>query len=139
MTSRVAADVLVALHMAFVIFVAAGGLLVIRWPALAWLHVPAVAWGAYAELTATVCPLTPLENVLRRAAGDAGYEGSFIDRYVMPVLYPSGLTPLDQQAIGVAVIAINVVAYAIVLRNVHRRQRGPNRLLPSRSLVRRVE
>lgn len=124
MTARIAADLLVALHMAFVLFVVAGGLLVVGRPVLAWLHVPAVAWGAYAELTATVCPLTPLENALRRSAGDSGYAGSFVERYVMPVLYPAGLTPLDQRWIGALVIAINVIAYAFVFLRVRRQRRG---------------
>ena len=139
MTWRLAADGLVALHMAFVVFVAAGGLLVMRRPSLAWLHLPAVAWGAYAELTATVCPLTPIENALRHAAGDAGYTGSFIDRYVMPLLYPAGLTPIDQRWIGIAVVVVNVVAYAFVLLRLRQRRRSANRMTPARSLAQRME
>lgn len=135
MTARVAADVLVGLHLAFVVFVVAGGLLVVRRPAFAWLHLPAVAWGAYAELTATLCPLTPLENAWRRAAGQAGYDGSFVDRYVMPLLYPTGLTPLDQRWIGVAVIVVNVVAYAFVLPSVRQRRRSTTRMAPSGPLA----
>jgi hypothetical protein len=139
MTARIAADLIVALHMAFVIFVVAGGFLAIRYPALAWLHLPAVAWGAYAELTATVCPLTPLENTLRERAGDAGYAGSFVERYVMPILYPAGLTPIDQRWIGVLVIAINAAAYAFVLVRIRQRRRAPNRMKPSRALAQRME
>ncbi len=139
MTARIAADLVVALHMAFVVFVVAGGLLVIRRPALAWLHLPAVAWGAYAELTATVCPLTPLENALRRAAGDSGYAGSFVDRYVIPLLYPAGLTPIDQRWIGALVIAINVAAYAVVVLRVRQQRRAANRMKLSRPLAQRME
>ena len=139
MTARIAADLVVALHMAFVVFVVAGGLLVMRRPALAWLHLPAVAWGAYAELTATVCPLTPLENALRHAAGDAGYAGSFVERYLMPLLYPAGLTPIDQRWIGALVIAINVIAYALVLARLRQRRRAPNRMKPPTSLGQRME
>ena len=139
MNARIAADLVVALHMAFVVFVVAGGLLVIRRPALAWLHLPAVAWGAYAELTATVCPLTPLENALRHAAGDAGYAGGFIERYLMPMLYPAGLTPVDQRWIGALVIAINVVAYAFVVSRLRQRRRAPNRMDLPTSLEQRTE
>jgi hypothetical protein len=139
MTARIAADLLVALHMAFVIFVVAGGFLVLRAPAVAALHLPAVAWGAFAELTATVCPLTPLENALRHSAGEAGYTGSFVERYLMPILYPVGLTPFDQRWIGVLVIAINVVVYAVVVLRLRQRRRLPNRMEPSRALAQRME
>lgn len=122
MSARVAADVVVALHMAFVAFVVAGGWLVWRYPSVAWIHVPAALWGAYAELTATVCPLTPLENMLRRSAGESGYTGGFVERYVMPILYPAGLTPIDQRWLGALVIAINVVAYVVALRYARRRR-----------------
>ena len=138
MTARMGAELVVALHMAFVIFVVAGGFLAIRHPVLAWVHLPAVAWGAYAELTATVCPLTPLENALRRSAGEAGYTGSFVERYVVPLLYPDGLTPIDQRWIGIAVIAINVVAYGVALRRARERH-ASNRMTPSRSLARHPE
>ena len=139
MTARIAADVLVALHMAFVIFVVAGGIAVVRWPALAWAHVPAVAWGAYAELTASICPLTPLENTLRRAAGESGYSGSFVEHYVLPVLYPAGLTAGDQRWIGLAVIAINVLAYAIVVVRARRRRRARPRMHLSEPFAQRPE
>jgi Protein of Unknown function (DUF2784) len=116
MLDRVAADAVVVIHLAFIAFVLAGGALVIKWRSLAWLHVPAVIWGAYAELTSTICPLTPLENALRLHAGQAGYEGGFIDRYLLPIIYPAGLTPQIQTILGVIVLGANVVFYAIALR-----------------------
>jgi hypothetical protein len=116
----VGADIVVALHFAFVVFVALGGLLVLLWPRLAWLHVPAVIWGTLIEFTGWICPLTPLENRLRRAGGEAGYEGDFIARYILPALYPNGLTRRDQLTLGVLAIAINVAIYAVVLVR-HRR------------------
>lgn len=109
---RLAADAVVLVHLAFVAFVVAGGLLLLRDLRWAWLHLPAAAWGAYAELTATICPLTPFENVLRRAAGEGGYDAGFVEHYLMPLLYPAGLLPAHQRWIGVFVIALNVVLYA---------------------------
>jgi hypothetical protein len=117
---RFLADALVVVHLAFIAFVVAGGLTVLRWPRLAWLHLPAVAWGIFAEATATTCPLTPIENAWRRHAGDAGYPGGFVDHYLVPIVYPAGLTPRMQLALAFAVAAINLVVYAAVLR----RRRG---------------
>jgi hypothetical protein len=116
MLDRVAADAVVVIHLAFIAFVLAGGALVIKWRSLAWLHVPAVIWGAYAELTSTICPLTPLENALRLHAGQAGYEGGFVDHYLLPIIYPAGLTPQMQTMLGIIVIGVNVIFYAIALR-----------------------
>jgi hypothetical protein len=121
-TARLLADALVAAHVAFIVFVLAGGLLALRRRGWAALHLPAVAWGAFAELTGTVCPLTPLENSLRRDAGEAGYAGGFIEHYVIPLLYPGTLTPRLQIAFGLAVIMVNLAVYAFVWR---RRQHGP--------------
>jgi Protein of Unknown function (DUF2784) len=112
MITRFLADVIVLVHLAFILFVAAGGLLVFRWPKLAWVHVPAVVWGGLIELAGWICPLTPLENRLRGAAGEAAYAGGFIDRYIMPVVYPDGLTRGMQLALGVAVIGVNLVVYS---------------------------
>jgi hypothetical protein len=113
---RALGDAVVVIHLAFIAFVLCGGALVIRWRGVAWLHLPAVVWGAYAELTSTICPLTPLENALRMRAGQAGYEGGFVEHYVLPIIYPAGLTPQAQTVIGVIVIAVNVVLYAIAWR-----------------------
>lgn len=114
--ASLAADVVVALHFAFVAFVALGGLFVWRWPRVAWVHLPAVAWGAYVEFSGSICPLTPLENRLRAAGGLATYEGGFIDRYIMPILYPVGLTRDTQLWLGVALVGINVAAYVFAWR-----------------------
>ena len=122
MSARIAADLLVLVHLGFVAFVVAGGFLAIRWPRLAWLHVPAALWGAWVEVTATICPLTPLENAMRRRAGETGYEGGFIEHYLMPVLYPAGLTPERQRWLGALVVAVNLAAYALAIRRARRRR-----------------
>lgn len=105
------ADLVLALHAAFVLFVVLGGLLTLRWRRLAWLHLPAALWGAWVSLAGWVCPLTPLENRLRRLAGSGGYEGSFLEHYVVPILYPAGLTREVQVALGVGVLVLNGVVY----------------------------
>lgn len=115
MSASAAADAVVLVHLAFIGFVVLGGLLVVRWNALAWLHLPAVAWGAWIEFTSSICPLKPLENHLRRLAGEAAYTGGFIERYVVPLIYPPGLTPGTQWWLGAAVIGINAAVYAWVL------------------------
>lgn len=122
MGSRILADLLVIVHFAFVLFVAAGGLLVLRWPRLAFVHLPAAIWGAWIEFTGGICPLTPLEKSLRVQAGEAAYAGDFIDHYILPMLYPSGLTRTAQLLLGVAVVAVNVVLYTIVA--IRRRRRA---------------
>lgn len=111
MIANIAANVVVLVHLAFILFVAVGGLLVLRRPRLAWVHVPAVVWGALIELAGWICPLTPLENRLRGEGGGAAYAGGFIDRYIMPIVYPAGLTRDMQLALGVAVIAVNLFIY----------------------------
>jgi hypothetical protein len=116
MPPRLAADLIVALHAAFVLFVVAGGVLALRWPKAAWVHLPAAAWGAIIELTGWICPLTPLENALRQRAGDDTYAGDFLAEYLLAALYPDGLTRGVQLALGAGVIAINLAVYAVVLR-----------------------
>jgi len=113
---QVLADLVVLLHLSFILFAALGGLLALRWRGVMWLHVPAVAWAAFAELSGRLCPLTPLENRLRRAAGEAGYEGDFIAHYIIPVIYPAGLTQTIQIALGVILIVGNAIVYAVVFR-----------------------
>jgi hypothetical protein len=108
---RLLADLVVGVHSAFVAFVVAGGLLVWRWPRLAWAHVPAAVWGAFIEFAGWGCPLTPLENDLRRLGGEPGYEGGFVERYLTAVLYPDGLTRTHQLVLGLAVLAVNGFAY----------------------------
>ncbi len=116
MIASVLADLLVALHLAFVVFVVGGGLLVLRWPKMAWVHLPAAAWGALVELTGWICPLTPVENWLRQRAGLDVYAGDFVARYVVPTLYPEGLTRESQLLMGAAVIVLNAAVYALVIR-----------------------
>ena len=117
------ADLIVVLHLAFVVFVIAGGLLAARWPRLAWLHLPAAAWGAWIEIAGRVCPLTPLENWLRRRSGGAGYESDFVEHYVLPVLYPAGLTRETQWWLGGLVVVVNLAVYGAVVWSRLRRGR----------------
>ena len=112
----VLADLVLLAHAGFVVFVVIGGLLVLVRPRLAWLHLPAVAWGAGIEFAGVICPLTPLENHLRALAHQQGYTGGFVEHYVFGLLYPDGLTRNVQLALGVAVIVINVLVYAAVWR-----------------------
>jgi Protein of Unknown function (DUF2784) len=113
---RLLADLVVVLHFAFVLFVVFGGLFALRWPRAAWIHLPAALWGAGIEFVQGICPLTPLENRLRRLGGEAGYSGGFVERYVTAVLYPEGLTREVQLVLGGLVILVNVVVYAMVWR-----------------------
>ena len=110
------ADLVVTVHVLFVVFVVLGGLLALRWPRAAWLHLPAAVWGALIEFAGWICPLTPLELWLRGLAGQAGYGGGFIEHYMLPVLYPAGLTRGVQVVLGVFVVGVNVVVYWLVLR-----------------------
>ena len=116
MTYRVLADAVLVLHLAFIAFALLGGLGVLRWPRLAWLHLPAALWAAGISFVGWICPLTPLENRLRRTGGEAGYEGGFIDHYIAPVIYPEGLTRGIQVALGAVVIALNLAIYLRLLR-----------------------
>ncbi|NIR48672.1 DUF2784 domain-containing protein [candidate division KSB1 bacterium] len=105
------ADVVVVLHFAFVVFAILGGLLVLKWRKAVFLHVPAVVWAALVEFAGWMCPLTPLENWLRMQGGGSAYRGDFVQRYILPVLYPSGLTREIQVVLGLLVIAVNVLVY----------------------------
>ncbi|APU29284.1 DUF2784 domain-containing protein [Ectopseudomonas toyotomiensis] len=108
---RMAADALVLVHLSFILFVLLGGLLLLRWPRLIWLHLPAVAWGIVVECLHLGCPLTPWENQLRRMAGQAGYDGGFIEHYLIPLIYPAGLTPQIQIGLGAIVVLLNLAVY----------------------------
>lgn len=112
----VLADLVVALHLGFILFAVLGGMLALQWRRVAWVHVPAVLWGGYIEITAGVCPLTPLENRLRATAGEATYGGDFIGHYLAAIVYPEGLTSGVQLALGVLLVLVNVVVYALVWR-----------------------
>lgn len=118
---RVLADITVILHLAFVLFVVFGGLLVVRRPRLALLHLPAAAWGACVEFTGWVCPLTPLENWLREQSGGPVYSSSFVERYLVPTLYPSSLSREFQWVLGGLVVLINAAVYFVVLSSRVRR------------------
>ena len=121
---RMAADLAVLLHAGFVVFVVLGALLVARWPKLVWVHLPAAAWGAFVELRGWICPLTPLENWLRRRAGTSTYQGDFIEHYVLPVLYPAQLTRGMQLWLGGFAVGLNLIAYWWLIR---RRARSTSR------------
>ena len=105
------ANVVVGAHLAFVAFVALGGLLVLRWPRVAWVHLPCAAWGATVELMGWICPLTPLEQELRIRAGEGAYGTSFLEHYVIPLLYPGALTREIQIGLGLGVVALNAGMY----------------------------
>ena len=111
MLYRLAADLIVVLHLGFVVFVVGGGLLALKWRRLAYIHIPAALWGAWIEFAGWICPLTPLENHLRGLAGDAGYAGGFIEHYITKVLYPAGLTPAIQVTLGAVIVVVNGVVY----------------------------
>ena len=115
MLERILADFLVILHLTFICFVILGGVLVIRWKWVSFLHIPTVVWGALIEFQGWICPLTPLEQNLRHLAGQSGYTGGFIEHYLIPLIYPSGLTRTLQIAIGTFVIFINLAIYGWVL------------------------
>ena len=116
MIDRTLADVVVTVHFAYIAFVVLGGLAVARWPRVAWLHLPAAAWGTLVELMGLGCPLTPLENFFRTRAGESAYTGDFIQRYLLAAIYPRGLTRTIQLVLGCVVVVLNLAAYAWVLR-----------------------
>lgn len=105
------ADSLVVVHFAFTTFVVFGGFLTWRWRCIAWLHLPALAWGVWVEVSHSICPLTPLENHLRALGGEAGYSGGFLAHYLGRILYPPGLTWQVQWALAALLLLINLVAY----------------------------
>jgi Protein of Unknown function (DUF2784) len=123
MLSAFLADAVLVLHGLFIIWVVLGGLAVIARPWLAWLHLPAAAWGVWISWSGRVCPLTPLEQSLRRAAGQAGYEGGFVEHYLTAVIYPEGLTVNLQILYGAVVLAINLALYAVAIARAARRRR----------------
>ena len=115
------ADLTLAIHLAFIFFIVLGGLLVARWPRLVWAHIPAAVWGVLIELAGWMCPLTPLENWLRRRACERGYETSFVEYYLLPVIYPEALTRNVQFVLAAFVLVANVALYAFVVRRYVRR------------------
>jgi hypothetical protein len=135
-TYKLLADLVVAIHFAFVCFVVLGGLLVVRWRWIAVAHLPAVTWVVFAMSTNRICPLTPLENDLRLQAGQAAYAGGFVDHYIVPVLYPEGLTDEAQWLIAVGIFCLSVTCYSLaVLRWRRSRQRHQALLAESTTAV----
>lgn len=125
--ASVLADLLVVVHLAFVVFVVTGGFLLARWPRLIWLHLPAAVWGATIEFSGGICPLTPIENRLRVRGGGDAYSGDFVEHYLLPLLYPAQLTPGFQFWLGLGVVAVNVLAYALAWRVWRRRSAAGRR------------
>lgn len=109
--SRIAAEGIVVVHLIFILFVILGGLTLFKWPWMIWVHVPAAVWGGLVELFGAPCPLTPLENHLRLAGNAEAYSGGFIDHYIMPIVYPPGLTRQTQVVLGVLILAVNFAIY----------------------------
>lgn len=120
MIYSVLADATLVLHLAFILFIIVGGIGAAKWPWLVWLHLPAAAYGVLIELFNWICPLTPLENWLRFLAGEQGYLGSFVERYLLPIVYPDGLTRNVQYVLAALVVAVNLATYSFVWR----RRRG---------------
>jgi hypothetical protein len=114
------ADAIVLAHFLFIAFVICGGLLVIRWPRIAFVHFPAAVWGATVEIFGWICPLTPLENHFHNLAGSNTYSGDFIFRYLVPVIYPEKLTATIQQVLGILIIVINIIFYTLAIRKYRR-------------------
>lgn len=119
---RLLADFVVILHFGFLLFTVLGGLFVFRWRWFPWIHLPAAIWGGFVEMTGRLCPLTVLENWLRRTGGGSGYERDFIDRYVVPIVYPPGLTREIQVVLGALLVLVNSAIYVMAWRS--RRRAG---------------
>jgi len=115
MLYRIAADLVLVTHLAFIILVVAGALLVLRYRWFIWVHVPAAAWGAFVELTGRICPLTTLENSLRIHAGQQGYASSFVEQYILAVIYPAGLTRNVQFWLAALVVTVNAILYSWIV------------------------
>ena len=114
MIFRILADLVSIIHFLFVVFVLLGGLLTLRWSWMPWLHLPALGWGAIVALCGWYCPLTPLENALRRAGGSEPFAGGFIEHYLLQILYPAGLTRSGQMVMGATAVAVNLIVYGLV-------------------------
>jgi hypothetical protein len=124
---RIGAEVVLSVHFAFIAFVLCGGLLAARWHWLAIAHLPAVAWGFFVEITGRICPLTYAENYLRNQAGESGYSQGFIEHYLLPLVYPAGLTRQIQFVLAGVVILVNALAYGWLLYRHASRQAGRKR------------
>lgn len=115
MLTSIAADFVLVIHFLFILFAIFGGLLTLRHRWVVWLHIPAMGWAAMISFAGWICPLTPLENALRRAAGAEAYSGGFINRYIAPVIYPEGYTRELAITAGIAVLVINMLVYGLVI------------------------
>lgn len=124
MPNGLLADAVVALHASFILFALLGASLLVRWPRLVWLHLPALAWGSWIMTSGNICPLTPIENAFRARAGEGGYGGGFIDHYLAPVIYPEGLTRDTQLVYAGILIGLNLIFYARWLRHKSRSATG---------------
>ncbi|MBV8062574.1 MAG: DUF2784 domain-containing protein [Nevskia sp.] len=122
MLFHLAAGAVVVFHLCFIAFAVFGGWLVLWRLRCAWLHLPALAWAAWIELSHGICPLTPLENHFRHQAGEAGYSGGFIEHYLLPVIYPPGLEPVDQVSLAALLVVMNLALYAAVIVRWRRRK-----------------
>ena len=120
------ADLLVVFHLVFILYVMAGALLIFKWPKTLWLNMPACFWGMTVEITGWICPLTPWEIQLRRLAGEEGYTGSFIEHYLIPIIYPSGLTREVQMVLGGTVLIVNLCLYTLILIKKRKRKTPEN-------------
>jgi hypothetical protein len=110
------ADAVVVVHLLFIVFVIFGGLFALKWPWFPWLHIPAALWGAATEFFRIICPLTPLEQALRARSGGASYSGDFVTHYIVPVIYPSGLTEGIQWVLGAVLVLFNISVYFFIWR-----------------------
>jgi hypothetical protein len=115
MLYRILADIIVLVHLVVILFIVVGGLLCVKWPKAAFVHLPFAVWGVAIETLGFICPLTPLENHLRLAAGDAGYSGGFVEHYVIPIVYPAGLTQALQWLLAGVVIVVNAAIYTWII------------------------
>lgn len=113
MTAALVADAVLLLHALFIAFAVLGAALLWRWPRLVWAHLPAVMWAAFVEFSGRICPLTPLENRWRNSAGEAGYSGGFVEHYLLPLIYPAGLTRDVQWWLGAMVLLVNALLYGV--------------------------
>lgn len=120
MSYRLLADIVLLLHAAFVAYTLFGGLLVLRFPKLLWLHLPVLLWGVAVQWADWICPLTPLENSLRSLAGESGYPGDFLEFWILRILYPEHLTIELRYLLGILLIAFNVVVYLFVVARKYR-------------------
>jgi hypothetical protein len=122
MLAIITADFLVVLHLTFIIFVVVGGFLTLKWRRFVFFHPPAALWGAWIEFSGRLCPLTPAEQHFRRAGGSAGYSGTFIEHYLLPIIYPANLAREVQMILGAGVVAVNLVAYTMLFNRILRRR-----------------